>query len=163
MGLLDRFGPFVRTRAGVVVNIGADERALILSIVDRVRDLIMEHPDASTARRLFPPTYHLDTDNEHQAEYHRFMHGELVASRLVALESIANVFAASKGEAMNDDQLLGVVQALNSVRLVLGTLLDIGPNNDSEDVDDDHPYFLEHQLFGYLGFLVAHAVRAIGE
>ena len=55
---------------------------------------------------------------------------------------------------------MGLMQALNAVRLVLGTLLDVGEEHDPSAVRDDDPMVGEHQLYSFLSWLLEHLVRA---
>ena len=95
---------------------------------------------------------------EHDAEYQRFMREELVKSRLAAIDGVQG--ALTDQQPMDDSALLGFMQALNGVRLVLGTLLDVGEDHDPDDIDDDHPMLAEHQLYMFLSWLLDHAVSA---
>ena len=55
------------------------------------------------------------------------------------------------------------MQALNALRLVLGTMLDVDEDDDLDDIDDDDPLVGEHHLYDYLSWLLDWAVRALGE
>jgi hypothetical protein len=50
---------------------------------------------------------------------------------------------------------------LNSLRLVLGTLLDADESDRVEDIDADDPLFGQAQLYGYLGWLLEWTVAAL--
>lgn len=149
-----------RTPAGFVVHLGQQESQLVLGLLDELRGLLQSTDAAYEAlqRRLFPPAYHLPEHAEHDAEYQRFMREELVTSRLAAIDGVHGVLA--EGHAMDDAWLLGFIQALNGVRLVLGTLLDVGEDHHPDDIDDDHPMLAEHQLYMFLSWLLEHAVQA---
>ena len=51
---------------------------------------------------------------------------------------------------------MAFMQSVNAVRLVLGTLLDVG--EDDELSEDDGP---EHHLYGYLSWVLDASVRAL--
>ncbi len=51
------------------------------------------------------------------------------------------------------------MQSINSIRLVLGTLLDVSDDPDDEVVSE-HDDTAEYQLYGYLSWLLEWTVRA---
>jgi hypothetical protein len=150
-----------RTSKGYVVHLQREELDLLVRLLGELR-VILVSDDPSTApllRRLFPPAYHLADDAEAEAEYQRFMRDELVASRL---ESISSVEAAlSSGSPLDEGGVQGLMQALNAVRLVLGTLLDVGEQHDPSTVADDDPLVGEHHLYAFLSWLLENTVQAI--
>ena len=87
------------------------------------------------------------------------MREELVASRLSALQFVDEAF--SSGAPLSEEGMHGLLQSLNAVRLVLGTLLDISEEDDADDFDDDDPMVGEFHLYGFLSYLLECAVRAV--
>jgi hypothetical protein len=61
---------------------------------------------------------------------------------------------------MTEDQLMGFMRTLNSLRLILGTQLDVAEGSDSEPLDDD-PAAPFHYLYEYLGYLLECSVQAL--
>ena len=107
---------------------------------------------------MFPPAYHLEADEEAETEYQRLMREELVASRLEALTTVSS---ALREHTVLDEAGLGAfMQSLNALRLVLGTILDVDEEHDLDDVSPDDPLVGEHQLYGYLSYLLDAAVTA---
>ncbi|MBI4932353.1 MAG: DUF2017 family protein [Actinobacteria bacterium] len=161
MGLRRNRSVVGRTSKGYVLRLSRDEIDLIVRLLDELRALMLSD-DPETAplmRRLFPPAYHLQDDAEAEAEYQRLMREDLVASHL---ESIGRVETAlNSGEPMNDSTVQGFMQALNGVRLVLGTLLDVSEEHDLTSVRDDHPMAAEHHLYGFLSYLLESTVLAV--
>jgi len=150
-----------RTSKGYVVNLQREELDLLVRLLGELRDVMLSDDPRSEPllRRLFPPAYHLADDAEAEAEYQRLMRQDLVASRL---ESIAGVEAAlSSGTPMDEGGVHGFMQALNSVRLVLGTLLDVGENDDPNEVADDDPMVGEHHLYAFLSWILENTVQAL--
>ena len=150
-----------RTRSGYVLHLDRDEIDLIVRLLSELRALMLSD-DPNTAhllRRLFPPAYHLQDDAEAEAEYQRFMREDLVASRL---EGINQVEAAlTSGNAMDQGTVQGFMQALNGLRLVLGTLLDVSEDDDPGSVRDDDPMAGEHHLYTFLSWLLESTVLAV--
>lgn len=153
--------PFERTARGFVVNLERDERDVVVRLLGELRQLLdSDDPQhAPLLRRMFPPAYHLADDAEAEAEYQRLMREDLLASQLAALERAEAVIASNR--AIADEAAQGFVQSLNAVRLVLGTLLDVGEQEDLDDIDDDHPMVGEFHLYHYLSYLLEHAVQAL--
>jgi hypothetical protein len=52
------------------------------------------------------------------------------------------------------------MQAVNSLRLVLGTILDVGEDHDPFALDPSDPESRPHVLYGYLGVLLEEIVQA---
>lgn len=150
-----------RTPLGYVLNLDREELDLLGRLMGELRGLLLaDDPNAAPMlRRLFPPAYHLTDDAEAEAEYQRFMRDELVASRLASLNSVEK--ALVERTPLDDEGMAGLVQSLNSVRLVLGTLLDVGEEHDPRQVRDDDPMAGEHHLYSYLSWLLDASVTAL--
>ena len=156
--------PVHRARDGYRLNIGDDERALLRRLLDELRDLLLSDDDGSgptsgMLSRLFP-TAHPD-DAELEAEYQRLMRVELVASKLNAIEAVEAVLDRGR-ETIDEAQLTALMQSINSIRLVLGTVLDVTDDPDAEVVSE-HDDSAEYQLYGYLSWLLEWTVRALSD
>jgi Domain of unknown function (DUF2017) len=152
---------FERTAAGYVVNLDREEVELIVRLVAELRSLMLaDDPNtAAITRRLFPPAYHLADDAEADSEYQRLMRDDLVASRLAAMQQVDD--ALNSKAPLTEEAMHGLLQSLNAVRLVLGTLLDVSEEHDPEDVRDDDPMVGEHHLYQFLSYLLEVAVQAV--
>jgi hypothetical protein len=149
-------GAFARGRNGYVLRIASPERALITRLLDELGELLKAPDTPPTAARLFP-VVHPD-DPEREAEYQRLMRDELVASRLAAIDAVEAVLDSSaKKVTFSDEQLAAFMQAVNGVRLVLGTILDVTEDDDFEAIENHVP---EYQLYSYLSWLLDSAVAA---
>jgi hypothetical protein len=111
--------------------------------------------------RIFPPAYHLADDADADAEYQRLMREELVASRLSGITTVNEALQASGP--VSEETMVAFVQAINGLRLVLGTILDVSEDQDPDDIDDDDPQAGEYHLYNFLSWLLDWAVRALGE
>ena len=154
---------FERTAKGYVVNLDREEVDLVVRLVAELRGLMLaDDPNtASITRRLFPPAYHLADDADADAEYQRLMRDELVASRLAAMQQVDD--ALNSNGPLTEEAMHGLLQSLNAVRLVLGTLLDVSEEHDPEHVGDDDPMVGEHHLYQFLSYLLEVAVQAISQ
>ena len=152
---------FERTAKGVVVNLDREEIDLLVRLVAELRALLLADDPRTThlTRRLFPPAYHLADDAEADAEYQRLMHDDLVASRLTAMQHVDDALTA--GQPLNEEAMLGLLQSLNLVRLVLGTLLDVQEDQGPDEIADDDPMVGEFHLYHFLSYLLDSAVDAL--
>ena len=165
--------PVQRTRTGFRMNLDTEERDLIHRLLGELRSLLTEPepiPDDPTSpgvpddrmKRLFPTAYHQRRDQEMDDEFRRLMRDDLVASRLAGLDLIDDVLAPTDDEPphLTEAQLMAFLQALNGVRLVLGTMLDVSEKHDIDDIGDDHPLVGEYHLYDFLSWVLDASVRA---
>ena len=148
-----------RSGRGYVLHIGRDERALVSRLLEELRVLLTEQPDEATIARLFPVVHPDHPDRE--AEYQRLMRDELVTSRLEGIDTVQAVLARSgRKVSLDESEMAAFAQAVNSVRLVLGTMLDVSEDDDADPRDEilDTP---EYHLYGYLSWVLDAAVRAM--
>lgn len=127
------------------------ERALLGNLMPNLRQLV-EAEDPST-RRLFPTAYHDDPDKER--EYRELTRSELVASRMAAIDLVERT--------LHDDaiDLAGLerwMEVVNSLRLVIGTRLDV--TEELPQLSNEDPDRSAYEVYEYLGWLLEHAVGA---
>lgn len=152
--------PFHRGRRGIAVNLSAEERQLVRRLLGEVRELLTTSPaDDPKMRRLFPPAY--SDDAEASGEFARLMRDELVTSRVAAIERAEEFLADDHRTTVTPDELDAFAMSLNGVRLVLGTLLDVGEDDDLDELSADDPHAAEHGLYNFLSWLVDSAVTAL--
>lgn len=156
-------GPVRRTADGFVVELDADETALVRRLIGELRDLLTDDEPGDAAQdllaRLFPVAY--PDDAEMEAEYQRLMRDELVQSKLAAFDTVDAVLAVRQGEPIDEGQMTALMQSLNSIRLVLGTMLDVSDDPDADEVADGFEDSPEYHLYGFLSWLLEHCVRAL--
>lgn len=160
---MSRFrGPIRSGPKGYRVAVEPDEAALILRLVVELRSLLTDETTDAHAQmllaRLFPTAY--PDDEEFEEEYQRLMREELVASKLSALDVVESALAED-AEPLDDAGLLAVMQSINSVRLVLGTMLEVNDDPDADEVRAGLEQSPEYALYGYLSWLLEHCVRAL--
>lgn len=159
---VSRFRPPVRAKGdGFVVALGDDESALIMRLIDELRSLLTDpEPDERALgllQRLFPVAHHDDAELE--AEYQRLMREELVQSKLSAFDIVDETLS---GDGLIDEgQLLAVMQSVNSIRLVLGTMLGVDDDPDADEVISGLEDSAEYHLYSYLSWLLEHCVQAL--
>jgi len=148
--------PFASTKKGIAVNLGPDERGLLRTLLGEVRELLTTAPigDPKLAR-LFPPAY-FDND-EAETEYQRLMRDELLSSRLASLSLTSSLLEREpSGDkvVLSADELDALMRSINSLRLVLGTLLDVDEDEFEARLDENDPGYGQYQLYSYLGWLL---------
>jgi hypothetical protein len=155
--------PVYRDGDTFVLHIGDDELGLLPRLLGELRDLLV-HEDAGSESagmlaRLFPVAH--PDDPELEEEFQRLTRSDLVASKLQAIDTVEQVIEGGAG-AIDEGQLTAFMQSINSVRLVLGTLLDVTDDPDAEVVTE-HDDTAEYQLYGYLSWLLEWSVRALSD
>jgi hypothetical protein len=130
------------------------ERELLLQLLGELRTFLKLGPDDPRLRRLYPAAY--SDDEEKDAEYRRMTHEELASGRLAAIDTVEGTVGA---EELTPDELTAWMHAVNSLRLVLGTMLDVD-EDDPFAVDPEDPNAREYMLYGYLGLLLEEIVQA---
>ncbi len=137
----------------VAVNLADWERSLLANLPGQLRELLTT--DDPSLRRLFPVAYL--GDDERNDEYQRLMRDELLSSRMAAADVLeANAHATE----ISADDLALWMNTANSIRLVIGTQLDVG-EEELEIDDEDDPRAAAYQVYGWLGYLVENAVRTL--
>jgi hypothetical protein len=155
---MGRKDPLQRTGDGFQLSLPAEDRRVIVDLVAQLRDAVVEGAGDERFRRLFPAAYHADP--EHDAEYHRLMHEELLASRLDSLNRAHELLGRdihSTTLAMTGEDIDSLMKVVNDLRLVLGTLLDV--REDEPVVTEDDPAFPQFHLYSYLGWLLEWIIR----
>jgi hypothetical protein len=151
-------GPFqLQADGSYRINLPPDVRELLVHLFGELRDVLTQADTSDPAlRRLFPAAYH--DDPERDAEYQELMRSELVASRLTAISRVVEVIGAGDRLESGDMDLL--LQSLNAVRLLLGTMLDVSEDDGDGIAEGDDPAAAQAHLYSYLGWLLEAAVAA---
>ena len=151
-------GPVESLGDGVFrINLSEDERETMLRFVDQLEEVLAAEQTDPRVRRLFPTAYHENPDLD--AEYQGYMRDELSQSRASSIATVREVLG-SEGS-ITESQLYAFMMVLNSLRLVLGTLLGVSEDEDTDDIEEDDPTFGQAQLYGYLGWLLEWTVDTL--
>jgi Domain of unknown function (DUF2017) len=163
-------GPIFRLKNGnYKIDLADDHRQLLTQLVEQLRDSLATTTDDANLRRLFPTAYNNDAKKD--AEYQRLMRDELLESRLAAIDVTIKVI--TQDDEISAEEIDAFARSINSLRLVLGTTLDIaesdyGSQNDTQQ-NDDHDsdeaseadeYLIQKELYEYLGWLLEWTVGA---
>lgn len=144
---------FTTDRQGRVhPHLSPQERDLLATLPAQVLELIAEE-DPST-RRLFPEAYPNDAAAER--EYKALVGESLLEHHRQALDAFTEGVTAEAVEEADLQQWMGALEVL---RLVLGTKLDV--IEDMAQVDEDDPRAPGLALYGYLSMLQEEVVGAL--
>ena len=136
------------------------EQDLLRSLVPQLRDLLTTDDPALT--RLFPTAY--PDDPERDAGYQALVRDELLEKRFASLDVLEQTIeAGEKGRELTGDELSAWMRALNDLRLVLGTRLDVTEDDDPSDIDPADPDAAAWSIYHYLGMLLTFIVDALAE
>jgi Domain of unknown function (DUF2017) len=150
----------------VRVRLGNEEVAVLRGLPDQLRTVLAEGEDEPVNRRLFPPAYLDVADIEHDAEYHRLMHDDLVREKLANLDLVTDTLARGSTSVrrwtveLTDEEAAAWLGVLNDLRLALGVRLDITEDYDGV-VDDTDPRAPAFRLLSYLGWLEEQLLDAL--
>lgn len=167
-----RFKPpiYAKTHRGTttwVLNIGEDERKVIVHMLSELRLLLTEADTDDLSRaapalqRLFPTAY--PDDEEKEAEYQRLMREDLVTSRLVQIDAVTSALEGDSN--LDEADVIALMQSVNAIRLVLGTLLDVGEDDEIGTAgtggSDGDELEAERHLYAFLSWLLDWIVRSL--
>ena len=88
------------------------------------------------------------------------MRSELLQSRRTAIDISRQVLDSH--DALSEGDLMQFMQTINSLRLVLGTMLDVSENDEAHEIiNEDAPNAPQMHLYAYLGWLLECVVDAL--
>jgi Domain of unknown function (DUF2017) len=147
---------FERGDGGAVeLRLSRDERSLLTGLVAELRALLDGAPGDPSLRRLFPPAY--DEEDDERA-YRDLMGDELLDGRRAALQLVAETVDRDRLSAEEADTWL---RALNDLRLVLGTRLDVQEDTFAEELRPDDPRAPALAVYAYLSRIQEQLVEAL--
>jgi len=154
--------PVRRTASGYVIAVRPEEAALIARLAGELRELLtadgIDPARDELLARLFPTAY--PDDEELEAEYQRLMREELVASRLAALDVVERALDTSANDRTLDDVgFAAFMQSVNSIRLILGTMLAVSDDPEADEVVAGLEASPEYALYSYLSWLLDQCVN----
>jgi hypothetical protein len=135
---------------GVLLRLSPEERSLLAMLAAELRQQLSGEASDPSFRRLFPPAYE-DEEDEHA--YRDLAGDDLLNGRRVALELLE---ATAESDRLTAEEADAWLRALNDLRLVLGTRLDV-----QEGTLLDEPRTPELAIYGYLSWLQEQLVAAL--
>jgi len=145
-------------RGGYEIKLPAEERQLLASLpgqLERLLDSVKNHGERPDGlRRMFPVAYARDPDAE--AAYAALVGADLLDHHLEALAVLAQTADASHLSEAEADAWLA---ALNDLRLVIGTSLEVDERQ--IEIEQDDPRYPDWICYSYLSFLQGEIVDAL--
>ncbi|MGH9028278.1 MAG: DUF2017 family protein [Acidimicrobiales bacterium] len=146
---------FTRDRQGRFrAGLGAGERRLLKSLPAQVQGLLEEHHPFT--QRVFPVAY--PTDEKAQEEYREIMGGHLLIRHQHALDVLTSTVDSPS---IDEEEIREWLDALEVLRLVLGTQLDV--SEDPAMVDESDPRAPQLAVYGYLSILQGEIIESLSE
>jgi hypothetical protein len=140
---------------GIRLQLSQDERALLVGLTGELRALLEVTPDDPSLRRLFPSAY----DDEADERAYRELTGDsLLDGRREALDLLAET---ADRERLTPEEADAWLRALNDLRLVLGTRLDVQEDTFASEPDLNDPRGQALAVYGYLSWLQEQLVEAL--
>jgi hypothetical protein len=155
MGFFDRHLVKAEGPDRFSVRLDEVEREVLTDVCSQLAEALDGGTDLPAFRRLFPVAHAQDPELE--AHYRDLVHDELVAKRL---EDLRAVVAGADATELDRNGLERWMTALNSVRLVFGTTLDVG-EEDPGPLDPDDPETPALVVYHFLGQLLQEIVDAL--
>jgi len=138
---------FSRGRRGEIeLRLSRDERTLLARLAAELRAELDGDTHDPSLRRLFPPAY--DDDADEQA-YRELAGDSLLDGRRAALELMAETV---DGDRLSAEEADAWLRALNDLRLVLGTRLDVQEDTFASDLRPDDPDAPALAVYGWLSW-----------
>ena len=137
------------------VRLPSEERDVLAALPGQLRDAL--RAGEPTLYRLFPPAF--SEDDVANAEYARLVGATLLEGKLAAL---AELERTAHADSLSDEEIRTWLGALESLRLVLGTQLDVTEESYAplDLADPDAPRLA---LYHWLSWLQEEVVRALSE
>jgi len=132
-------------------------RDAIGSLLGELDELVEAGPDDPSLRRLTPPAYLDDADKD--AEYQLLAGDELRTSRRATIDAVRSSLGE---ELLSEDELWAWLQALNALRLVVGTRLGIEDDEHDHRVDADDPAAPLWSIYDFATWLQHSVIQALG-
>lgn len=151
-------GPIIANNDGTFrINFADHERETLLAFVNQLESLLANGASDDRLKRLYPVAYHADAEKD--AEYQGYMRDELSQSRAAAINTVKELLTTE--DSVSEAQIMAFMTVLNSLRLVLGTMLDVSEDTDEDAFDESDPLWGQYQLYGYLGWLLEWTIATV--
>jgi hypothetical protein len=147
--------PIERTADGYFgVRLGPEERDLLRGLAAELEELLAAEPEDPSLLRLRPSAYE---DEDVEREYRALTGSALESLRQENLRALQETVARERIDGGELDRWLA---ALNDLRLVLGTRLDVTEDQFADGFDPSAPHAYELAVYAFLTWLQEAAVEA---
>jgi len=149
--------PIKRRRDGrYVLRLDANARVVLANLAAQLPEALATADPM--VRRLFPPAYTADDQAAAERDYRELVDAALVNHHTSSLETLV---ATAEADSLSEEEFNAWLDAIGSLRLVLGTRLDV--HEDMEPPDPQDPKATEYELFAFLGELQYLMVEILAE
>ncbi len=139
--------PIKRRRDGrYVIRLDANARVVLANLAAQLPEALDSRDPM--VRRLFPPAYTAEDQTAAERDYRELVDTALTNHHRSSLETLV---ATSESDSLSEEEFMAWLDAVGSLRLVLGTRLDV--HEDMEAPDPQDPQAAEYGLFVFLGEL----------
>lgn len=133
----------------IALRLSPEAQNVLRSFATQLLGLLDGEGDSEVLKRLFPPAYGGEYA-ELEADYHRLMGDDLRARHREAAETLLATLDATE---IDEATAHAWVRALNELRLVLGTILDVSEDDYDERVDPSDPRAASWSVYHFLNAL----------
>jgi hypothetical protein len=149
--------PFRRRRDGrYTVRLDPNLRTVLASVAAQLGPMIDAGDEATT--RLFPPAYLGDDQAGEEAGYRSLVDGALRNHHHQALGVLIDTVRA---DVLSEDEMDAWLSSIASMRLVLGTRLDVSEGMEPPAPGDpSEPEYAVYDLFGELQFAITEVLAS---
>ena len=139
-------------------NLAKNERDVLTHVAKDFRALLTAETPSSdpSLQRLFPPARTDDPIEE--LEYERKVGESLLAAKLEQLTILERCVGS---RVLSEDDVLACMRAVNDLRLVLGTRLDVREDSDPSEFAGDPERRSTFELYAYLSWLLESLIDAM--
>ncbi len=118
----------------------------------------MLRPDEPMSRRLYPPAYTARDEERAEQDYRTLVDSALISHHQ---DAFAVTAATANADILDEAELGAWLSAVGSMRLVLGTRLDVSEDMEPPDPDDPAaPEFALYELLGQLQYIIVEVLAA---
>jgi hypothetical protein len=149
--------PIRRRRDGrYAVKLDPSVRAVLVTMAEQLAPIL--GPNEPMTRRLFPPAYAGDDEGGAERDYRKLVDEALVNHHR---EDFTLMAQTAQSDILTESELTAWLSAVGSLRLVLGTRLDVSEDMVAPDPEDPTaPEYALYELLGQLQFLMIEVLAA---
>ncbi|HEX9300245.1 MAG TPA: DUF2017 family protein [Actinomycetota bacterium] len=140
-------------------DLAKNEREVLMHVAKDFRALLTTETPSSdpSLQRLFPPAR--TDDPVEELEYERKVGDSLLAAKL---EQLTVLERCAGSRVLTEEDVLACMRAVNDLRLVMGTRLDVQEDSDPSDFAADPERRSTFELYAYLSWLLESLIDAMG-
>ena len=149
--------PIRRRRDGrYAVKLDPSVRAVLVTMAEQLSPIL--DPDEPMTRRLFPPAYAGGDEEGREVAYRSLVDTALINHHR---EAFAVMAATAQADVLTESELEAWLSAVGSLRLVLGTRLDVSEEMEAPGpADPSAPEYALYELLGQLQYLMIEVLAA---